>query len=116
MHRMLTIITSLISVTKDSIKTKIHDIISSQTTNGLGNPELAIHRWGPIIHDIDVLEEDDKTSNYSKSKFSTLTHIDKKDCPAYYDKSKEIYTEPIVEDGKVFYPCDVGGCLSLCKC
>ena len=116
MHRMLTIITSLISVTKDNIKTKIHDIILRQTTNGLVNPELAIHRWGPIIHDIDVLEEDDKTSNYSESKFSTLTHIDKKDCPAYYDKSKEIYTEPIVEDGKVFYPCDVGGCLSLCKC
>ena len=76
-------------------------------------PELAIHWWGPIIHDI---EEDDKTSKYSDSKFSDLMHIDKKDCPAYYDELKEIYTEPIIEEGKVYYPCDVGGCLSLCKC
>ena len=116
MHRMLTIITSLITITKNRIDQKINDIISNQTTDGLVKPELAIHRWGPIIHDMDILEEDDETSNFAESKFSTFTHVNKEDCPAYYDESKKKYTEPVFNEGKVYYPCDVGGCLSLCKC
>ena len=116
MHRMLTIITSLITIRKNRIDQKINYIISNQTTDGLVKPELAIHRWGPIIHDMDILEEDDETSNFAESKFSTFTHVNKEDCPAYYDESKKKYTEPVFNEGKVYYPCDVGGCLSLCKC
>ena len=116
MHRMLTIITSLIAVTKNKIKTKIDDIMLNQMTNGLLKPELAIHRWGPIINDMDVSEEDDETSTYPEKKFSTFIHVDKRDCPAFYDKSKKKYSEPISKEGKVYYPCDVGGCITLCKC
>ena len=116
MHRMLTIITSLIAVTKNKIKTKIDDIMLNQMTNGLLKPELAIHRWGPIINDMDVSEEDDETSTYPEKKFSTFIHVDKRDCPAFYDESKKKYSEPISKEGKVYYPCDVGGCITLCKC
>ena len=41
MHRMLTIITSLITITKNRIDQKINYIISNQTTDGLVKPELA---------------------------------------------------------------------------
>ena len=116
MHRMLTIITSLIAVTKNRISTKIDEIISNQMTNGLVKPELAIHRWGPIINDMDVSEENYETSTYPENKFSTFIHVDKRDCPAYYEESKKKYSEPLSKGGKVYYPCDVGGCLSLCKC
>ena len=41
-------------------------------TNGLLKPELAIHRWGPIINDMDVSEEDDETSTYPEKNFLLL--------------------------------------------
>ena len=72
---MLTIITSLIAVTKNKIKTKIDDIMLNQMTNGLLKPELAIHRWGPIINDMDVSEEDDETSTYPEKKERALSEF-----------------------------------------
>ena len=72
---MLTIITSLITITKNRINPKINNIISNQTTDGLVKPELAIHGWGPIFHDMDISEEDDETSNFAESRFSTFKHV-----------------------------------------
>ena len=48
--------------------------------------------------------------------FHTFTHSKNEDCPAYEDRAKRIYNEPVLKDGKIFYPCNIGGCLEGCKC
>ena len=52
MSRMLTIITSLITIVKDKIESKVEEVISKNTKNGLVKPDLAIHGWGPKMLDM----------------------------------------------------------------
>ena len=49
---MLTIITSLITIVKDKIESKVEEVISKNTKNGLVKPDLAIHGWGPKMLDM----------------------------------------------------------------
>ena len=116
MSRMLTIITSIITIVKDNIESKLQDVILKHTKDGYVKPHLAIHGWGPKITDIDVSKDDDESKLYDESKFSTFKHLDRRDCIGYRDISKRIYSAPFVKDGKYYYPCDVGGCAVPCSC
>ena len=61
-------------------------------------------------------QEDDLSLLYSDKYFSTYQHVNREDCPAYDDNSKKIHTKPIVHEGRVYYPCNIGGCLEGCPC
>lgn len=116
MNRMLKIIVSLITVVKDTIESKIKDVISKHTQNNLVKPDLAIHGWGPKIVDIDVANSEDDSQHFSEDKFSTFKHLDQHDCPAYEDESKKEHFSPFEKNGSYYYPCDVGGCAIPCSC
>ena len=116
MNRMLKIIVSLITVIKDRIESKIDDVISRHTVNRLVKPNLAIHGWGPKIVDVDETNSEDESRCFPESKFSTFKHLDQHDCPGYKDDSKRIYFSPFEQNGRYYYPCDIGGCALPCSC
>ena len=72
--------------------------------------------WGPRFSNVDIPEELDVTGKFEEMRFSTFQHVNNADCTAYKDNSKKIYTKPFVKNGKVFYPCNVGGCAKACEC
>ena len=116
MSRMLTIITSLITIAKDKIESKVEEVISKNTKNGLVKPDLAIHGWGPKMLDMDISNDDDISRLFDERKFSTFKHLNRRDCPGYTNVDKRIYSAPFLKDGKFYYPCDVGGCAVPCSC
>ena len=117
MNRLLKIILSLVVVQEPRIKDKLNDLISnSKDDKNLFKPLLALHMWGPKYSDIDVSSEEDKSKTYSESMFSTFKHENNEDCPAFHDQSKKLHDKPYLEDEKVIYPCNIGGCGKACEC
>ena len=108
MNRMLKIILSMITVKKESLKSKIDDIITNSTSDDkLVKPHFAIQLWGPKFADFDS-KDNKNTKDFDESLFHTYQHLNDEDCPAYFDKSKLKHTEPVTENGKVIYPCNEG--------
>ena len=117
MNRLLKIIISMITVKKHQFKAKIDQIMArSKVENSLVKPPLAINLWGPKYSDIDIPTNLDNGKVYPEKMYSTFVHFKNEDCPAFFDKSKAVNLEPFVKDGKVFYPCNVGGCEKECEC
>ena len=117
MNRLLKIVVSILTVKKKQFRVKIEEIKSrSKVENNLVKPPLAINRWGPKYCDIDVPEELDKGQVYPEKMFSTFHHVKNEECPAFNDESKVLSHEPTIKDGKVKYPCNVGGCEQDCEC
>ena len=116
MNRMLEIILSMITVKKEFLNTKVEQIIKNSTTQDkLVKPHFAIQLWGPKFADFDSKKEQ-KTKDFEESFFHTYQHLNDEDCPAYCDTSKLKHREPVIEDGMVIYPCNVGGCGKPCEC
>ena len=117
MNRLVKILVSMIKVRKRIIRQKINQVkFGSTDENNLLKPPLAINNWGPKYSDIDIPEELDQSKRYNQEMFSTFKHANKDDCPAYKDNSKALYFEPVYEDEKFKYPCDIGGCKKDCEC
>ena len=116
MNRMLKIILSMITVKKESLKSKIDNIVKNSTNEDkLVKPHFAIQLWGPKFVDFD-LKEEQNTKDFEESLFHTYQHLNDEDCPAYSDTSKLKHRDPVIENGIVIYPCNVGGCGKPCEC
>ena len=116
MNRLLKVILSLIHIKKEIINEKIGNIVREGTgEDNLIKPNLILQRWGPRYQnpdDKDVL----RSLDFEESMFSTYQHKNDKDCPGF-GAPKKVYTKPFDGDnGKVYYPCNVGGCAKGCEC
>ena len=117
MNRLLKIILAMITVRRDSIKEKINQVVEDNTgEDKLVKPYLAIQMWGPKFKDFDDTKEVVKSLDFDEHMFFTYKHEKDEDCPGFNDKSRRVYTEPYEEDGKVHYPCNIGGCARGCEC
>ena len=117
MNLLLKIIITMVNIRNRTVAHKIDGVIAASTDeNNLVKPELAIQMWGPKYFNVDIPEEFDNTKHFEESRFSTFQHVDDSDCPAFHDASKKIYSQPFIQDGKVHYPCNVGGCARECEC
>ena len=119
MNRLLKIILSLVVVQlqESRIKDKLNDLVAkSKDGKNLFKPVLALHMWGPKYSDVDVSSEEDESKNFSEGIFSTFKHANDEDCPAFQDNSQKLHDQPYKEDGKVIYPCNIGGCGKVCEC
>ena len=117
MNLLLKIIITMVDIRKKKIGANIDQLISASIDeNNLQKPELAIQMWGPRFSNVDIPEELDVTGKFEEMRISTFQHVNNADCTAYKDNSKKIYTKPFVKNGKVFYPCNVGGCAKACEC
>ena len=117
MNRLLKILISMITVQRRQFRMKTDQIkLGSTDENHLVKPPLAINFWGPKYSDIDIPDELDSGKAYPDEMFSTFRHVNREDCPARKDKAMDINHEPVLVDGKVKYPCNVGGCGKNCEC
>ena len=53
---------------------------------------------------------------HSDEAFSTYTHVSNEECSAYDDISKRMQQKAKTKDGKIYYPCNIGGCMEPCPC
>ena len=117
MNRLLRIILALVHIKKEIIGEKIANIVRDGTgEDKLIKPSLVLQRWGPWYQDPD----DDKDvwicRDFEQSMFSTYQHVNDEDCPGF-GAAEKLYTVPFCgEHGKVYYPCNVGGCARGCEC
>ena len=65
--------------------------------------------WGPKFEDKDTNREEELSLLYSDGAFSTYKHVSNKECSAYDDISKRIHQKAIIDEGRVYYPCNIGG-------
>ena len=116
MNRLLKIVMSLITIKKEVISEKIGEIVNNGTgEDKLIKPPLALQRWGPKYHNLDADKYLLKSLDFEEGMFSTFQHVNNQDCPGY-GATKKAYTEPYDDNGKVYYPCNVGGCAKGCEC
>ena len=114
---LLKILITMVNIRKQNADHKIADVVSASTDeNNLVKPELAIQMWGPKYSNVDIPEEFDETKKIEESRFSTFQHVKNSDCPAFYDASKKLYSKPFIQNGKLYYPCNIGGCAKECEC
>ena len=116
MNRLLKIIISMlktkrrqINIKKDQVKSRLVD-----RTN-LTKPPLAVNMWGPKFSDIDVPNEIDEGKVYPEEQFSTFRHVQSEDCPGFKNQT-DVKHEPVYNNGKMIYPCNIGGCGKGCEC
>jgi hypothetical protein len=117
MNRFLKIILSLIHIKKEIINEKIGKVVRDGTgEDNLIKPNLVLQRWGPKYHNPDEDKDVLKSLDFEESMFSTYQHVNDQDCPGF-GAAKKVYTVPFDGDhGKVYYPCNVGGCAKGCEC
>ena len=117
MRRMLLIILTLVICQKEKIKDKIKEIVDSKTgDDNIRKPDFGIFMWGPKDTDITANVDEDESIGFNEKVFYTHIHRNSKDCPAYNDKKKAVYKEVFFDDGKAYYPCNIGGCCRECPC
>ena len=117
MRRMVIIILTMIVCQRKKIEQKIKEVIESSTDeNNIRKPDFGIFLWGPKNNDVDANDKDDETVRYDEKLFYTHIHKNVEECPAYNDGKKAVYKEVFYDDGKAYYPCNIGGCCSECQC
>ena len=117
MNRLLKILLSLLVVHKANIKVKINKLIEdSIDSDNLQKPSLGIQLWGPNHVNVDLDAEEDASSAFPESDFSTFQHVNNASCPGYTTLTKLTSQNPHLKDGKAFYPCNNGYCLKGCVC
>ena len=117
MRRLLIIILTLMICQKENIMMKIKQIMDLATGEAnIRKPDRGIFLWGPKVKDVDAKVEEDVTINYDEKVFYTHVHKNSQDCPAYEDEKNAVYKEVFYDEGKVYYPCNVGGCCQECPC
>ena len=117
MRRMLLIILTLVTCHRKKFKEKIKEIVDSATgEDHIRKPDFGIFMWGPKVTDITASVEEDESIGVDEKVFYTHIHRNSKDCPAYNDKKKAVYNAVFFDDGKAYYPCNIGGCCRECPC
>jgi hypothetical protein len=84
--------------------------------DNIRKPDLGIFLWGPKVKDVDAKVQNDVTIHYDEKIFYTHVQKNPKDCPAYEDEKNAVYKEVVYDVGKVYYPCNFGGCCQECPC
>ena len=110
MNRLLKILMSMVKIKRRYIQIKTDEVKSAMV-----DAKSLINPLSPKFSNIDVSKETDEGKVYPEEMFSTFRHGQKEDCPGLKTQS-DLEHEPVHHNGKMTYPCNVGGCGKECEC